>query len=155
MSADLPENAFRGVRHFAREMLEGDRLLLSPPLECLRPLTAPPDPSCKGLSAILFRSGCWQVEMIASLPDVDVPAHRHPNVHTADVLISGGGLGESGARSLGKSERRGSLVANLKTIPAGMAHSGKIGPQGVVYLSFQKWINGIAPSHLLFDWEAA
>jgi hypothetical protein len=24
-----------------------------------------------------------------------------------------------------------------------------------MYLSFQKWINGVKPSHIVLDWEAA
>lgn len=138
---------FTGVRAFARHMLQDNRLLL-------RPL---PD-SCfvfgsVAMEGVLFREGCWQVELASMPPDVRVPKHRHNRVDSADLLLFGGGVarvagGENSARP------RGALAANLVLVPRGVWHEGESGPAGVMYLSFQRWHDG--PVGLLSDdWEAA
>lgn len=152
---DFTPDTFRGVRHFARHMLK-DGLLLQP----VRDAVYTPDQATShagvygaGMGAVLFRSGCWQVELVIGMPNFIAPPHRHPNVDTADVVLNGSVTGHTGVRPFGR--ERGPLLANLQTIPAGARHGGKAGEFGVIYLSFQKWLNGVAPSHIGLDWEAA
>jgi hypothetical protein len=149
---ELADDAFRSARQFARYMLQGNRLPLAPVRTAIISgaegvLTG------VGMAAVLFRSGCWQVELLVGMPGVVAPPHKHPNVHSADVVLCGSVCGHTGIRPFGK--ERGPLLANLQTIPAGFVHAGQSGESGVVYLSFQQWLNGVQPSHIILDWEAA
>lgn len=132
---------FRGVRHFARYMLSDNRLRLEPLL--------PMRTYGRCVESVLFRLDCWQVELVAGPSNVAIPRHRHNRVDSMDVVISGWVDGLVGKKRT--CEARGPLLANLIRVPKGVWHEGHAGPDGAVYLSFQKW-DGVV-GFISDDWE--
>ena len=142
---ELHEKSFAGPRAFARHMLRDGRIPLRPLYDQVRVYGE------TTLESVLFRSSCWQVELIAAMPNADAPMHRHLRCSSADLLLNGTVLGTVGGR--GFSPPRGPLEAQLKTIGVGEWHGGAAGPGGFIYLSFQQWFGG-APLFISEDWEA-
>lgn len=141
---ELPPDAFPGPKAFARWALRENRLALRPVLDGLQYTQ-------NRVRAILFRSGPWQVELIAMAPNERVARHRHNRVSSVDVAIGGGGLIEINGRQ--RSANRGDPIQRLVSVPAGAWHSGNAGRHGGLYLSFQQWLDG-KPGHIFEDWEA-
>jgi quercetin dioxygenase-like cupin family protein len=133
-----------GPRAFARHMLRDQALQLQPVVDGCR--------SRGGVTElVLFRDGCWQVSMITMVAGTAIARHRHPRVETVDLLVAGGGRAEVEGRVFGVP--RGRFGAGLMRVPQGAWHEGHAGPDGVAYLSFQRWADG-APGFLLEDWQA-
>jgi hypothetical protein len=148
---EFADDAFKSVKAFARYMLRDGRLTLRPVLDGIwAPTSHPSQPGRFGLACILFRSGCWQVEMLVGLPNCQAPAHRHNRVDSVDVILCGGVTGGVNHRAF--ADNRGSLLANLVRVPAGEWHGGAAKDSGVVYLSFQKWQG--EPTFIGLDWES-
>lgn len=136
---------WRSAKHFAREMLRGNRLRLQPD-----PLLVS---GCDLWSEfVLFREGSFQVELITFRPGAEVPRHRHLRAESYDLWLGGPGSSFEIGGCEGPHESRGALVANLVAVPAGVWHGGAAGPQGAAYLSFQRWQG--APDFITTDWEA-
>lgn len=102
------------------------------------------------LESILFRESCWQIELIAAMPNAAAPMHRHLRCASADLLLNGTVCGTVEGRTF--SPPRGPLAAQLKTIGKGEWHGGAAGEQGFIYLSFQQWDG--EPTFISQDWEA-
>jgi hypothetical protein len=152
MMMEFAPQDFRSPRHFARHMLDCDRLQLRPlPDAVYVPASHPSQSGIFGMSCILFRSGCWQVELLAGLPGTKAPMHRHNRVASADLLLCGGVTGAVGLKPFGAN--RGELIANLVTVPRGAWHGGAANASGVFYLSFQQWHDG-PPDFIAEDWES-
>lgn len=128
------------LNEFARAMLADGRLTLSP---------GSMQSYGRAIEAILFRDGCWQVELVASPPDIRVPRHRHNRVASVDVLLCGSIDGVVGSRRT--KPNSGPLERNLLPVPKGVWHWGEAGPSGALYLSFQKWDG--TPTFISDDWE--
>lgn len=136
---------WRSVKHFARDMLRGDRL-------CLRPESGLVSGCDLWSEFILFREGEFQVELITFRPGSVVPRHCHLRSDSCDLWLGGPGSEfEIGGRA-GPSEARGALAANLVAVPAGVWHGGHAGILGAAYLSFQKWDG--EPDFISRDWQA-
>lgn len=144
-------NSFAGPRAFARHMLRDDRLLLRPVYERLMTFRG------SILESILFREGCWQVELIAAMPNAGTEVHRHLRCSSADLLLNAALPDARQARGdvLGESDvsqpKRGPLAAQLRTIGKGQWHGGQAGPEGLIYLSFQQWDG--EPDFISQDWD--
>ena len=143
----LTEKSFPGSRAFARWMLRDVHRLISQI-----------DPSRTRIfkdiatEVILFRESCWQVELITVYPNAVVAQHRHMHVESTELPLGGGVIiGDIDGEKL-KPFHRETLFANLIRIPAGVWHGGRAGQNGVVWLSFQKWIV-LPPTWITDDWE--
>lgn len=136
---------FAGARSFARHMLRDDRLPLRPMFDSCSSLPG------IALESIVFREGCWQVELVAMLPDAVIPKHRHNRVDSVELVLAGSGCGDIGGHAIG-AVQRGRLAAHLIHVPKGEWHEGTAGPNGVMYLSFQRWDG--AAALISEDWEA-
>jgi hypothetical protein len=147
----LEPNAFATVRHFARHMVKGNRLVLNPLRDQV--WTPPVSHDVGGkqiMSCILFRSGVWQVEMLMFHPGCVVGLHRHNHCESADIIIGGDLTGTINGRNTGI-PKGGSLAANVEVLPLGCWHGGST-EKGLIALSFQRWI-GMAPTFIAHDWE--
>ncbi len=133
---------FDSPLQFARYAMDNERLLL-------RPI----DMQIFGqhIEVILFRSDCWQIEMVVSPGRVLVPMHRHNQVESCDVVIAGSAKVFMAGRSL-VFTRPEIITQRMLRIPKGRWHSGESGPSGTVFLSFQRWDS--APSFISDDWES-
>ena len=139
----LHKDSFAGPRAFARYMLRDGRLDLRPMYDQIMTYNG------TTLESILFRESCWQVELIACLPNASAPMHRHLRCSSADLLLNGSVGGTVGGR--GFAPPRGPLEAQLKTIGIGEWHGGSAGHEGFVYLSFQQWDG--EPTFISQDWD--
>ena len=140
----LTTKSFAGPRAFARHMLREGRIELRPLYDHIMTY------GNATLETVLFREGCWQVELIAALGNASAPMHRHLHCASADLLLNGSVSGAVNGR--GFSPPRGRLEAQLKTIGRGEWHGGAAGPEGFVFLSFQQW--DAEPMFISQDWEA-
>ena len=147
----LDEHIFPSARAFARYMLAGNRLTLAPMRSALwHPGGHGALGAQRGMTSILYRDGCWQVELLMIAPGSQAPMHRHNHCESADVLLNGDLYGTTGGRPLGI-PRGANLAANIQCIPRGAWHGGGTN-NGLVALSFQRWI-GCEPKFIAQDWE--
>jgi hypothetical protein len=140
----LHPDSFTGPRAFGRYMLREGRLPLRPLYDQIMAFRG------RILESILFREGCWQVELVVGMPHAGTEMHRHLRCASADLLLNGTVSGTVGGRGVSH-PKRGELAAQLRTIGKGEWHGGASGPDGLVYLSFQKWDG--EPTFISQDWE--
>lgn len=140
---------FRGVRHYARHMLEGDRLRLSRGLQAMRC-------AYQWVEIVLHRDGPWQTQLNVFLPGAAVPMHRHLRCDSVDITLAGSGLVDvlpwRGVPLANPAHAP--LAAQLLPVPRGVWHGGLAGEHGAALLSFQHWADG-EPDFISADWEAA
>jgi hypothetical protein len=103
---------------------------------------------------VVNRTGNLQAELIRINPCEVIPQHIHPHVDSVDLIIAGDiDLVISGKRiAEGYSkDRRSSFLkrAGLR-IAANAPHGGSTGPDGVLFISCQKW--DVPPSHIALAW---
>lgn len=100
---------------------------------------------------ILYRHGCWQIELMMLPPGNLIPRHRHRRVSSADLCLGG----DDALCIIGGIERdnamHGGVDANLLLLPKDVWHEGHSGEQGAVFLSFQQWTG--PPGFIMDDWE--
>lgn len=108
----------------------------------------------------LLRSGPYQVQLWIGEPNAAVEDHKHPNVDTVQVYVSGqiylkvNGIpitapdvvkrGENGATNFN---------GRFTRIHPEDAHSFTLGPLGGSWLTVEKWLNGVQPTSTELDWE--
>jgi hypothetical protein len=151
-SMPFAADAFPGVKHFARHMLRDGKLLLAPIRDAIWTAGGHKDVGDqKMLTCILFRSGCWQVELLVIHPHSSSPLHRHNYCESADVLLNGDLAGTVDGLAI-KTPRGDRLASNITCLPVGAWHGGAT-EKGLICLSFQRWI-GIEPTFIANDWES-
>lgn len=143
----LTPHSFPGPRAFARYMLRDGRLALRPLYDQIMTYDGA---AGAALESVLFRESCWQVELIAAMPNSTASMHRHLQCSSADLLLNGTVSGTVEGRSF--APPRGPIEAQLKTVGKGEWHGGSSGPAGFIYLSFQQWDD--EPMFISQDWEA-
>lgn len=138
---------FRGVRHYARHMLSGDRLLLSRGLQGMRC-------SARWVEIVIHKDGAFQTQLNVFLPGSIVPRHRHLRCDSVDITLAGSGtvdvlpaVGVALANPV-----HVPLSAQTLHVPRGVWHGGEAGEHGAALLSFQHWIG--EPDFISADWEA-
>lgn len=111
--------------------------------------------------AVLYRAGCWQVQLFILKPNCVVPEHRHPNVDSYEVFLSGDvefTLDAQIAMPMGLSAVPGfdghheMLGTHIRVAP-GMWHGATSGAKGGLFLSIQQWLNNVPPTNVGDDWE--
>lgn len=109
---------------------------------------------------LLYRSEQFQVQMVCVPPNYIIPEHVHPNIDSYEVGIGGGMCFSRNGKWItnetidyhGKqlkdyngqgnlNKKRGSCI-RVRPIDI---HGGMFGSEGAVFLSIQKWINGVSP----------
>lgn len=83
---------------------------------------------------VLNRVGRMQVELVTIKPNVWVPLHSHPGVDSIDLLVAG-----TVALTVGDLTIRRPLKRLGVRIPQDCMHGGKVGSDGVTFLSCQRW----------------
>lgn len=94
-------------------------------------------------AVVLYREGPFQVELLSVKPDAKLPPHRHPNIDSIEIYMSGDIAFTCGDKENYTSELR---------IPPNELHSAESGPRGGCALSFQHWLNGVPPTFVGDDW---
>jgi quercetin dioxygenase-like cupin family protein len=115
-----------------------------------RPLNAPRDSVInddKIHGVVLYRDGQYQVELLQVEPNSIIDEHIHPNVDSYEMYVAG----DVNFTVNGISYPEQSLGDNIRVFHDDW-HGGVFGPMGGVFMSFQKWLNGVQPSSVGADW---
>ncbi len=135
---------YRSAKHFARVMLEGDRLSIAPDYTRMKAL--------KGWTeVVLLRDENCQVALVTVQPNITVPRHCHPHMDSVDLAIAGHESRFEIDGHWGPNPMRGPLAANLVGVPAMVPHGGTAGAEGATFLTFQFWHG--EPGYASDDWE--
>lgn len=94
----------------------------------------------------LYRKGQYQVQMIVCEPNTVIREHSHPNSDSyevpvfgeADTILEGYAMNTRGLR------KPAAVTANRR-------HSATVGPRGGIFLSIQKWADGVTPKCVGLD----
>lgn len=117
-------------------------------------------------AVVLFREGPWQVQLISVAPNSLIVEHRHPNVDTYEIFFSGNHVLVMNGKQLYTIEDYDKLEAmsfeEYYKIPYGFGlatriapkdwHRVEFGSKGGSFLSIQKWLYGVEPTSVGYDW---
>jgi hypothetical protein len=106
------------------------------------------------MSVTWYRNGPFQVQLFVVPPNYVIPEHTHPNVDSFEVYL-GGQIrfslhGEfvypeedfTVPDEFGLSKNRAKVI---RVLPDAL-HGGVFGESGGVFMSVQKWLNGVQPT---------
>lgn len=110
-------------------------------------------------STLLYRQAPYQVQLFSVPGGTIIPEHTHPNVDSYEVYIGGdikfsfeGEYVHSDEEleedQYGLSKARGNVIR----VRPNNKHGGVFGPGGGVFLSVQKWLNGVEPHCVALDY---
>ncbi len=108
-----------------------------------------------------YRKGPFQVQLIIMDPDAIAPAHKHPNMDSFE-LYAGGQInfyknGKLETTDFNTVDTDKNFFApnrgNFLRIHPEDWHNGNFGPEGAVFFSVQKWLNGVEPKDVTEDWD--
>lgn len=109
--------------------------------------------------AVLYRAAPWQVQLFILKPESVVPEHRHPNVDSFEIYLSGdiefsleGQVLTPAAAEADFSGGHPYFGQCVRVAPNAW-HGAKCGTRGGVFLSLQHWLNLVPPSNVGDDWE--
>jgi hypothetical protein len=110
-------------------------------------------------SVTMFRDPPFQVQMFVVPPNKIIPEHTHPNVDSYEVYVAGQIRFSKQGRWCATEEEANTAVNGLCAL-RGTAirvhpsdpHGGSFGPSGGVFLSVQKWLNGVEPTCVANDY---
>jgi hypothetical protein len=130
-------------------------IAVCPPFE--RPVTI-----VEGVTGVvLYRQGQIQVQMFIAAPDIEIPDHTHPNVDSYEVYMAGDlhfrlngelVLPEEVLQKQTEDGTGAALYVSVR-VPPNAPHGAKVGPRGGVFLSIQRWLNGVPPTSVGDDWD--
>jgi hypothetical protein len=133
---------------------------LTQPLAALTPLGLPVLSHGNVAHVVLYRDGRYQVEQYLLMQKNAVfPPHRHPNVDTIEVDISGemlftvDGVQTRSNLTLMVRSPFGTVVEKPAVrIRANQEHWVTVGEAGGAFLSIQHW-TGCEPNSVILDWD--
>lgn len=115
----------------------------------------------EGVTKILwYRRDEFQVQLFAVPPNYIIPEHVHPNVDSFEVYLGGQINFSHGGKFVntkwedsipdryGLSPFRGAVI---RVRPHDI-HGGVFGPAGGVFMSVQRWLNGVKPHCVAADY---
>jgi len=108
-----------------------------------------------------FSQGDYQVQVFVVPPHKIIPEHTHPNVDSFEVYLGGQILFSHSGKWLSTNEQLTEMDENKCSVIRGTTvrvkpndlHGGCFGPAGGVFMSIQKWLNGVKPSCVSFDYD--
>lgn len=109
----------------------------------------------------VYRHGQYQVELAVCKPSCEIPDHVHPNVDSFEVYLGGeimfrhrGQLVVSENQAYQVRDNGLSLMwgHQIRVKPDDW-HGATIGRSGGVFLSIQRWLNGLTPTTVIHDWS--
>jgi hypothetical protein len=118
----------------------------------MKPLMPPMEDSLDfsgNLSGIvIYRSGQYQVQLFIIAPDAVIKPHCHPNVDSYEVTV----CGEVAFEVNGFRHEDRALWDHVRVLPTD-EHTAYVGKGGGAFISVQKWLNGIKPTSVGWDWH--
>ena len=112
-----------------------------------------------GIAGItLYRNKPFQVQLFICEPNVIIKEHSHPNIDSYELFLWGMEFTHKGKTiinkemaSLKKDDVSRCLNWTLR-IKENELHGGQSSDKGGAFISIQKWLNNIKPSHVSEDW---
>jgi len=147
----VPPIADAGLAAFLADYCAGGRIRIAPPQDGILF-------DAGVTSIVLYREGEYQVEMIVVAPGVRIPPHVHDDVDSYEVAFSGAMelfVAEEQCCHL-RAPRADGLSRNLlRFVPirSDAVHHGNTHERGAVFLSVQRWRDGVKPSHVGLNWR--
>lgn len=111
-------------------------------------------------SVTWYKSGQYQVQLFVVPPNYVIPEHTHPNVDSIELYLGGqikfSHKGKWTVKNenlevpgpLGTSLERGNMIR----VHPNDLHGGIFGESGGVFMSIQKWLNGVEPHCVAADY---
>ncbi len=159
---------FDGMRPSWRNQLKDDALgrFVRSWFSAERPMRPPQDNGLHfmdglGANLILYREGQFQVQLCLVQPNTVLPPHRHQNVESYVVHLSGEVWFKCESHGYFVPEHHIKMVASDGTsamrgfvfyLGTEDEHSGHTEEMGASFLSIQKWREGIKPTCIARDW---
>lgn len=117
----------------------------------LRPINTPDETptNFNGVlsGTVLFRQAPYQVQLFIVQPNSVIEPHIHPNVDSFEVFV--GGDIKFLCDDVWYEQ---SLLGDKIRVKPTNWHGGKFGARGGCFLSVQKWLNGVTPTSVGYDW---
>lgn|SRR5262245_12233950 len=112
--------------------------------------------------AVLYRFAPWQVQLFILAPDSVVHEHRHPHVDSFEVYLAGDIAFSLEGQVLTPLEDsatpgfdgRHRLAGTHIRVAPGAWHGARTGAKGGVFLSIQRWLDGVQPTNVGDDWQS-
>lgn len=112
-------------------------------------------------SLVLFREEQFQVELFICSPYHTAPFHKHPNVESLIVYLTGDMELSRGPNEFfdlttsqhARQDGAHSLLGKQSEGYKGEPHTMRVKGQGGAYLHFQKWTSGVRPTSVIIDWS--
>ena len=107
-------------------------------------------------SHTLFNQGKFQVQLFSTPPFFIIPEHKHPNVDSFEVYISGEiDFSVEGIWLSNKHESEYTFVDDIFVVDVkhDTIHRASFGKRGGRFMSVQKWINSVEPSCVGIDYN--
>lgn len=109
----------------------------------------------------LYRQNEYQVQLFIFGPNTIIPPHRHPNVDSFEVYLSGdiefdvGGevVMEMSEHADPAQEHYNFCMGRCVRVLPSAWHSARSGPRGGSFMSIQRWLNGVTPTNVGDDWD--
>ena len=106
--------------------------------------------------ACLYRDGAYQVELCTTPAGMVIPEHIHPHADTIEVSVAGAlRLTVNGVDAFeGMSDEAVARVSKWRGLRINHNdwHGTTVGAPGAMFLSIQKWLDGV-PRSVLTDYE--
>ena len=113
-----------------------------------------------GISGItIYRKGQFQVQLFICEPNTLIKEHSHPNIDSYEVFLSGMEFTHKGKTIINKQMallKRNDMPRCSKwtlRIKENELHGGQASNKGGTFISIQKWLNNITPTHVSEDWH--
>ena len=112
-------------------------------------------------SVIWYRKKEFQVQLFIVPGGTLIPEHTHPNVDSFEVLLGGqiefSHLGKwTATKEFNRGPTTDGLVENrgvYQRVRPDEVHGAVAGPDGGVFMSVQRWLNGVEPHCVAADYE--
>ena len=108
----------------------------------------------------LFREGRFQVQLFTCEPNTEIPDHRHPNVRSFVMYVTGDVYFRKNAQQIitddmikTREDGAPALLGIIGRVDPEDWHGAAIGPRGGCFIGIEEWLNGAEPSSVHLDWE--
>ena len=114
----------------------------------------------EGVSGVvLYRKDNFQVELFICQPNTVIPEHTHPDVDSYELFLYGMKFTHSGEtvidseQALEEIEGMPSYAYQTIRVRPNDPHGGTASKNGGSFISIQKWLNGVEPTHVSSNWD--
>ena len=114
----------------------------------------------EGVSGVvIYRRDNFQVELFICQPNTVIPEHTHPDVDSYECFLYGMKFTHGGETVISdeqaQEEIEGMPAYAYQTIRVrpNDPHGGTASKNGGAFISIQKWLNGVEPTHVSSNWD--